>query len=332
MAMRLNFCGIRSWMRGTSLRRRIRRHRRFRRNQFGGTFGGPIKRNKTFFFASYEGLRLSEQVAQLSTVPTSEMARGDFRALLALRVPVRVANPITGLDFRTPNVIDPEPVNPIGRALAGYFPSPTTATPTGQLPANNYNFQAGRSDKTDQGSLKIDHTFSTKDSITGSYNDFDSRVFDPFNIVCGSRVIPGFGCNVALKARLSGLTYTRILTPNLVNEFRIAYSQFWNPREGEDAKIDFNKQYNIVGATFTDNSVVWIVVQAPPRELRPSVTVIENPPPLPDDPPVTTYEGPVQDITNAVGEDVHDFEPYFYDGYINDGSGGREGSSGKSAP
>ncbi len=189
-------------------------------------------------------------MAQLSTVPTSEMARGDFRALLALRVPVRVANPITGLDFRTPNVIDPEPVNPIGRALAGYLPSPTTATPTGQLPANNYNFQAGRSDKTDQGSLKIDHTFSTKDSITGSYNDFDSRVFDPFNIVCGSRVIPGFGCNVALKARLSGLTYTRILTPNLVNEFRIAYSQFWNPREGEDAKIDFNKQYNIVGATF----------------------------------------------------------------------------------
>ena len=222
----------------------------FKRNQFGGTFGGPILRNKTFFFASYEGLRLREQVAQLATVPTSEMLRGDFRSLLSLPTPVRVLNPITGQPFRTANVIDPELINPIGRALANFYPAPTTATPNGRLPANNFNFQASQQDTVDQGSLKLDHTFSPKDSITGSYNDFDNRTFDPFNIVCGSRVIPGFGCAVKLKARLAGLTQTHILTPNLINEFRVSYSQFWNPREGEDSGIDFNKQYNIQGATF----------------------------------------------------------------------------------
>ena len=57
----------------------------FKRNLFGGTVGGPIKKDKTFFFFGYEGLRLRQSVTALSTVPTEAMVRGDFRGL-----PVRV--------------------------------------------------------------------------------------------------------------------------------------------------------------------------------------------------------------------------------------------------
>src|SRR5258708_3351578 len=56
----------------------------FKRNQFGSTIGGPIKKNKLFFFHSYEGLRLSQAQTALTTVPTTAMINGDFSSLLSL--------------------------------------------------------------------------------------------------------------------------------------------------------------------------------------------------------------------------------------------------------
>jgi hypothetical protein len=219
----------------------------FKQNQFGGTVGGPIVHNKTFFFASYEGLRSTAQITALTNTPLPEMLNGDFRALLALPKPVHVLNPYTGKDFATPNVVDPSLINPIGKALASFYPAPTTATPAGQLPTNNYTFNQPQRDQQDQGSLRVDHTFSAKDTINGSYNDFEETTISQDNNVCGSRVVPGFDCTVLLLARLMGLSETHIFNPNLVNEFKFGYSEFMNPRNTNDQSINFITQYNIPG-------------------------------------------------------------------------------------
>lgn len=219
----------------------------FKQNQFGGTFGGPIIKNRTFFFASYEGGRSTQQITAVTTVPTAEMRAGDFRSLLSLPTPIRVNNPFTGAPFATPNVVDPSVISPIGKALAAYYPEPTSATPAGKVPTNNYVFNQPQTDQTDLGSMRIDHMFSAKDTLYGTYNDFEETTIYQNNNVCGSRVIPGFDCTVLLLARLYGLSETHMFSPNVVNEFKAGVSQFMNPRSTNDQNIKFIEQFNIPG-------------------------------------------------------------------------------------
>src|SRR4029453_989082 len=97
----------------------------YNRNTFGATFGGPIARGKTFFFASYEGLRLNESVPINSTVPTMAMRAGDFSAL-----PTAIRDPQTGQPFPG-NIIPASRISAVGSALLAIYPAPTKDTPAG---------------------------------------------------------------------------------------------------------------------------------------------------------------------------------------------------------
>jgi len=166
------------------------------------------------------------------------MINGDFRGL-----PVKVVNPFTGQEFATPNMIDRALIdlNPIGQALAKFFPTPTTATPAGQLPSNNYNFSATRRENYNQISSRFDHTLSSKDSLYGTYNYYDNPAFEPSNALCGSRVLPGFGCNTGLTTQLIGIVETHTFTSNLTNEVRVGFNRLRQPRIQEDDSVDFVK-------------------------------------------------------------------------------------------
>lgn len=107
----------------------------FRRNNFGGSFGGPIQRDKLFFFAVYEGIRERLGVAQLNNViPTAAKVDGGV-------VPV---------------------INSGIRPLLALFPEPN-------LPGNQYTYSFNQPTREDYGQIRVDHTFSGSDSIFGRY-------------------------------------------------------------------------------------------------------------------------------------------------------------------
>jgi len=210
----------------------------YKRNQFGGTAGGPIRKNKTFFFYSYEGLRLRQQLASLATVPLTPMLSGDFSSLLLLAKPIVIKDPLTGAVFPN-NVIPPTRLSALGKAIASYFPSPSLPTPASLQPSSNYYFNETRIETMNENSLRIDHSFSPQDTFYANYNRYNDPSFEPQNSLCGSSTLPGFGCNAGLTTQLGSMDETHIFSPAIVNELRIGVNRLVQPRVQQDINATF---------------------------------------------------------------------------------------------
>jgi len=198
----------------------------FKQNQFGGTVGGPIIKNRTFFFFSYEGMRQSAGFSSLNTVPTAAMHTGDFSSLLPTQI---IKDPITGVPYPN-NKIPATSLNPVGMALMSFLPLPSTDTPAGQLPKNNFTYNDTRTENMNEYSLKLDQTFSAKDSGYLTVNWFNDPSYEPSNSLCQPKNLPGFGCLVNQRSEVYGLAETHIFSPSMVNQARIGTSILIQPR------------------------------------------------------------------------------------------------------
>ena len=184
------------------------------RNQFGGAVGGPIVRNRTFFFADYEGTRSREGITRITNVPTAEERVGNFSHSV-FGFPDM---PFSDLPFDN-GIIPSFFINPVGRAIAALYPLPNR-----NVPFQNFVSSPTQRDDNDSFDARVDHRLTDKADLTFRYSFGDRDLFEPFTGPSFS-LVPGFGDTVKRRSQNAMGALTLVLTPNLVNETRVAFSR-----------------------------------------------------------------------------------------------------------
>lgn len=236
----------------------------FKLNQYGASLGGPIRKNRTFFFANYEGYREIFGDTQVQTVPVAQIRTGDFRGVVPNGIydPLTTrANPAGGAAVRDrfPNdTIPSSRFDKIGAAMVNLWPLPQVAGL-----ANNFVAYPVKRSSLHRGDARVDHQLSTKDSLFfRSSADWSGMIIpDTFNTDIGGNEA-SFAGNDDVHGRNMVAAWTRIFSPSTVGDFRYGYTQFnssliptqltnpiWKTIPGRQTNDPFQPSAPIVGTT-----------------------------------------------------------------------------------
>ena len=195
----------------------------FRQNQFGGTLGGPILRNKTFFFMDYQGTRAGTSSPDIVTVPTPAEIGGNFAGVATIYDP-NTTQMVNGNVVRTPfpgNVIPAQQLDPIAHNVAMLYPTPNVP---GAL-ANNYVTDAGGTLQIDQMDARVDHSISARQQIFARFSlSQETRFVQPPLPGLADGGSYGTG-NYIDDTRGAAVGYTFTISPTMVNEYRMGLNR-----------------------------------------------------------------------------------------------------------
>ncbi|HEX8352597.1 MAG TPA: TonB-dependent receptor [Pyrinomonadaceae bacterium] len=227
------------------------------RNQFGFSAGGPLRRDRTFFFADYEGTRSREGITRVATVPTLAERAGDFShsfdffgrpVLVLVRDPFRV----------DPATFQPLPCAPgdqrgcfpggvvplgrqsaVGRAIAALYPAPNRATPFA-----NFVSSPTQRDRDDHFDVRVDHLLSPTSTLAFRYSFGDRALFEPFAGPTFAAV-PGYGNDVTRRGQNAMAGWTKVLGPAFVNDARVAFNRVASAVLQENRAASVNRRVGL---------------------------------------------------------------------------------------
>src|SRR5258705_2969712 len=250
-------------------------------NDFGASFGGLLIGKKTFFFVNYEGLRLAQADAQVLTVPTQGEIKGDFSMsnvkiyypATAVKNPNYNPNlptgpsnfPYTRSQFSN-NQIPSGRINPLLESfLLQYLPPPNMMM-AGASDSNNYLDVRTENHIEDQGTFRVDHDFSSGDTLLARYSAGGENGFSPSSgMTSTTENLPGFGVNFNNLSQQAVGSWNHIFASNRVNTVSLALSRLSMDRTSQnDGTNDIVSALGIQGIGFGGKNAwgsPWFAVQ-----------------------------------------------------------------------
>jgi hypothetical protein len=188
----------------------------FHLNQFGGTVGGPIVHDKTFFFVDYEGVRETGVQSSPGCVPTA-----------------------ADISANAPTPGDLTSINPVIQNLLALNPWPKPTNSNDCLNGDPSNVIIGTpfSNRVDNGIVKIDHSFNKDNLLAGRYYIGDSTQLFPLALTGGGD-LPNYNTLTPTRVQLISISYVSVISPSIVNESRVGWNRFAEGFFPEDHNFD----------------------------------------------------------------------------------------------
>ena len=214
-------------------------------HQFGGSFGGPIVRDRSFLFVSYERQHTRRSITKTFSVPDAALRAGDFSGFDRICDPRTISAATGGCTPFADNRIPADRLDPIAQAFLDHV----------ALPNADWAFQnltAVESQDTDvhQFSVRVDHRVSDNDRMFVRFSSFDADEVQPFGTgVQQETLVPGFGRTLDTTTRNLGVSHTRTFGTNMLNEFRFGYMSVTGGQASLNAGVDFADQVGLSGVS-----------------------------------------------------------------------------------
>jgi hypothetical protein len=245
-------------------------------NNFGASFGGPIVKNKTFFFVNYEGFRMVKAMTMIDTVPTEAEINGDFSQsgvnIYDPTTPVGTTGRAQFQDGGVLNKIPQDRINPTAQMfLMQHVPMPNADMMMGMetMPCgsammgaptvvgagndcNNYVDVRNDVHDSDQGTIRVDHSFKQGDSLAARYSLSAEHGFTPGEMVSGlGSLLPGFGSFHDNFSQQGSLAWNKVISPVLLNTASVTISRLAMHRSSENSDDnDIVSELGITGVGF----------------------------------------------------------------------------------
>jgi outer membrane receptor protein involved in Fe transport len=223
------------------------------KNQYGGTFGGPIRKNHTFFFGDYQGQnqRLGRTPA-IATVPIAAWRNGDFSGAATIYDPNTGNANGTGRTAFGSNLIPTARISPVAQNILKLLPLPN-------LPGTSNNYLPPAIPfklDTQSFDVRVDHQYSDKTNFFVKYNYFQSTMADPaiFGDIGGPTATGDFNSLAEGKGRNQVVTLnaTHTFNSTLTTEARFGFTRYFNDARGPGFDRDISKEVGINGSNEND--------------------------------------------------------------------------------